>query len=243
MALSEQLRQLAVHLASLASLEDVVTHGLQSLQKSPSGLVAPISSVEQVLPAALLRPRSRSRSPLAKAAPNRPRGSLLLSQVRTLVCKTDNFVPRVVPRLSTNSGSISSSTSPPQNSSSSSSSPALERSDGTAPRKWCKSTPKTQNSKLKKKRSGNRDSDDRLREFPEWLEEFTDNLADTELPASAHSSQDSASERPPKVVSKSRKHSIYSPFPKDRNYDVCLRNKGSLQRTEWQSSTSGRKVW
>ena len=183
-----------------------VTHGLQSLLKSPFGLVAPISSVEQVLPAALLRPRSRSRSPLAKAAPNRPRGSLLLSQVKTIVCKTNNFVPFVVPRLSTNSGSVSSSTSPPQDSSSSSSSPALERRDGMAPRKWCKSTPKTQNKN--KKRNGNRDSDDRLRDLLEWLDEFTDNPEDAELPASAHSSQDSDSERLPKVVSKSRKHSI-----------------------------------
>ena len=62
MAHSEQPRQLAVQLASLASLEDVVTQGLQSLVETPSMLVAPISSAEQGLPAALLRPRSRSRS-------------------------------------------------------------------------------------------------------------------------------------------------------------------------------------
>ena len=41
MSRSEQLRQLAVQLASLASLEDVVTHGLQSLLESSSRLVAP----------------------------------------------------------------------------------------------------------------------------------------------------------------------------------------------------------
>ena len=55
MARSEQIRQLAVQLASLASLEDVVTHGLQSLLESPSRVVAPTSSVELVLLAALLR--------------------------------------------------------------------------------------------------------------------------------------------------------------------------------------------
>ena len=38
---------------------------------------------------------------------------------------------------------------------------------------------------------------DRLRDFPEWLEEFTDNLEDTEVSAPAHTSQDS--ERPTKV--------------------------------------------
>ena len=80
MARSEQLRQLAVQLASLETLEDVVTHGLQSLLESPSRLVAPISSVEQGSSAALLRPRSRSRSPLPKAPLGRSRGSILLSQ-------------------------------------------------------------------------------------------------------------------------------------------------------------------
>ena len=41
----------------------------------------------------------------------------------------------------------------------------------------------------------------------------------------AHISQDSESERPTKVVSKSRKHSICTHFPKDRNCEVCLRTK------------------
>ena len=40
----------------------------------------------------------------------------------------------------------------------------------------------------------------------------------------AHISQDSDSERPTKVVSKSRKHSIET-HPKDRNCEVCLRYK------------------
>ena len=52
----------------------------------------------------------------------------LTKQGQTIVCKTDNFVPLVVPGLSANSGSDSSSTWPPQDSSSSSSSPVLERS-------------------------------------------------------------------------------------------------------------------
>ena len=79
-ARSDKLRQVAVQLASLASLEDVVTHGLQSLLEAPRGLIVPISAVERALPAALLRPRSRSRYPLPKAASSRPRGSILLSQ-------------------------------------------------------------------------------------------------------------------------------------------------------------------
>ena len=57
--------------------------------------------------------------------------------------------------------------------------------------------PKTKN----EKRDGSRDADDRLRDLPKWLEEFTVNKEDTELPAST---QFSDSERPTKVVSKSR---------------------------------------
>ena len=45
------------------------------------------------------------------------------------------------------------------------------------------------------------------------------------MPAPAHISHDSDSERPTKVVSKSRKHCIYTHFPRDRNCEVCLRTK------------------
>ena len=70
MSRSEQLRQLAVQLASLASLEDVVTHGIQSLLESPSGLIAPKTTDERALPASLSRPRSRSgRSLLSQRGP------------------------------------------------------------------------------------------------------------------------------------------------------------------------------
>ena len=58
-----------------------------------------------------------------------------------------------------------------------------------------------------------------LREVPEWLEEFTENLKDTEVLATAHITHDSDSE----VAS--RKHGIYTHVPKDRNCEVCLRNQ------------------
>ena len=70
-----------------------------------------------------------------------------------------------------------------------------------------------------------KDANDPLADMPFWLEDFTDNLEDTELHASAHSSQYSDSERPTIVVTKSRKHSIYTHFPKDRDCDVCLGTK------------------
>ena len=62
-----------------------------------------------------------------------------------------------------------------------------------------------------------------MRDLPEWLEEFTENLEDTQVLARAHISHDSDSERPAKVAL--RKHSVYTHFPKDRNCEVCLRTK------------------
>ena len=83
-----------------------------------------------------------------------------------------------------------------------------------------------QNKKTKvKKRDDRRNSDDPLADPPEWLEQFKENLVDTELPASARSSQESGPEHLAKVVSKSRKHSMYTHFPQDRHCEVCLRTK------------------
>ena len=64
-----------------------------------------------------------------------------------------------------------------------------------------------------------------LADFPDWLQDFKENLKETELHASAHSSPESDLEHPTKVVTKSRKHSIHTHLPKDRNCDVCLRTK------------------
>ena len=127
----------------------------------------------------------------------------LTKEGKTIVCKTDNFVPLVVPGLSSISGAGSSSTSPSQDSSSTSSStcpsPTLERSDEAASVNWCETHPETK-TKIQK-RDGNRDSDNRLRDLPEWLEEITDNLEDTKALATAQISQDSDSERSTKVAS------------------------------------------
>ena len=65
-------------------------------------------------------------------------------------CKAENFVPLVVPGLSSNSGTSSSSTSPFQDSSSTSSSPASERSDEHRTRKLARFT---KNSKIRRRTS------------------------------------------------------------------------------------------
>ena len=145
-----------------------------------------------------------------------------------MCAKTDNFVPLVVPGLSTSSGCNSSSTSTLQDLSSTSP-PKNEVTDW--PHEGGADHPqKTQNKN--KKRDDSRDADDPLRDLPEWLEQFTDDLEDTEVHAPAHISQDSDSERLAKVVSKSRKHCIYTHFPKDRNCEVCLRTK--MTRAPWR---------
>ena len=132
-------------------------------------------------------------------------------------------------RVSVNSGSSSSSTTLLQESlgpdahvvsgnraaSSSSSGSVLERSDELATRKL----------EQESLRSDKKDENDPLADLPLWLQDFTDNLDSTDVHAPAHIAQDSDSEHPTKVVTKSRKHSIYTHFPKDQNCEVCLRTK------------------
>ena len=64
-----------------------------------------------------------------------------------------------------------------------------------------------------------------------------ENLVDTKLPASAPTSQESDLEHPAIVETKSRKHSFFSHFPKDRNCDVCLRTK--MTRAPCRRRTGG----
>ena len=128
-----------------------------------------------------------------------------------ILWKTDNFVPFVVPVLSS-----SSSTSPSQDSSrvhrQEHAQVMLQSSNELAAGNWSRNPA-----------SDSENSNDRLRDLPEWFEGFEENLEDTEMPAPAHISHDSDSERPAKVAS--RKHSIYTHLPEDRNCEVCLRTK------------------
>ena len=155
------------------------------------------------------------RSSYEWASGQQPR---LTKKGEILRCKTDNFVPPVVPEVSSSTGTCSSSTSSLQ--ASSFTSPETEGSDEPAPGKW-----RPENQKQNKKKDDNRDAEERLRDLLEWLEEFTDNLETQKRLLPAHISQDSDSQRPTKVAERSRKHNIFTHFQKDRNCEVCMRTK------------------
>ena len=70
-----------------------------------------------------------------------------------------------------------------------------------------------------------KNSIDLLVDLPDWLKDFRENLKETELHESGHSSPESDPEYPTIVATISRKHHIYTQFPKDRDCDVCLRTK------------------
>ena len=116
---------------------------------------------------------------LAWASGQRPQ---LTKQGKKILCRTDNFVPFVIPGVSASSGSSSSSTSPVQKLPSSSS--MTERSGEQAPGNWRETHQTTKNQN--KKKDDNRDSDERLRHLPEWLEECADNLEDRDVDARTH---------------------------------------------------------
>ena len=120
--------------------------------------------------------------------------------------------------------------------SSSSSGSVLERSDELATRRV----------EQESLRNDKKDADDPLADLPFWLKDFTDNLEPTEVHAPALISQDSDSEHPTNVVPKSRRQSIYTHFPKDRNCDVCLRTKitkASCRRRTGEVLPRAEKVW
>ena len=72
------------------------------------------------------------------------------------------------------------------------------------------------------------DEEDPTQDIPDWLQSFRANLEDLETYVSAHPSERKISdseEDAPKVVTQKRKHSIYTHFPQDRNYNVRFQPK------------------
>ena len=107
-------------------------------------------------------------------------------------------------------------------------------------------TPKTQNNNKKRDNDGALQDTD-CETFQEWSRGGSQKIAKIQKCLRPHTFlRTHDSERPTKVVSKSRKHSIYTHFPKDRNCRNLLANQhnnGSLQKSHWRSSASSRKFW
>ena len=158
-----------------------------------------------------------------------------------IICNTENFVPIVVPGL-TSSSSASSSSLP--------SSPTVgemsvrEREDASnrdiSPvpvselvddrtvkpvETQANQIPKT-NKKETTIERGNLCDDP---EIPEWLQEFRENLVDDEIPLQGGSHASSSHEASLEPTTKRRedlgKHNVHTHFPKDRNCEICKRTK------------------
>ena len=112
----------------------------------------------------------------------------------------------------------------------------------TCPRRLVRITPKNQ--KQNKKRDGNRDSDDRLRDLPEWFEEFTDRGRSTACTRTNFSGLRFGTSCESGIKIKEAQYSYSLPRrPKLRSLFANQNDKGSLQKTHWRSSASSRKVW
>ena len=182
-------------------------------------------------------------------------------------CNTENFVPLVVPGLSSSSSGSSATSRTPMkqeshSSSSSSSSPSSptvgeiqtrERGDispvhvsttfddrsGRPDDNQANKNPKPNEKKSKKEQS-----DSLCSEIPEWLQEFREILVDDEIPVHGDSHASSSHEASLEPTFKRRedlgKHSVDTHFLKDRNCEICKKDqkyKGLMQKTQWRSCT------
>ena len=163
-----------------------------------------------------------------------------------ITCNTENFVPIMVPGLSSSSSGSSSTSRTPMkqeshsssSSSSSSSSPTVispvpvshsvdDRSGQPDDETQANETPKTNKKETTIERGNPLCSDDS--EIPEWLQEFRENLVDDEIPIQGGSHASSSHEASLKPITKRRedlgKHNVHIHFPKYRNCEICKRTK------------------
>ena len=162
-------------------------------------------------------------------------------------CNTENFVPMVVPGLSTSSSSnllSSTSMTPSRQSSSSSTSPSITSStvSSESVARQVRGDPyfpetlqELLNKPTKKPKPNKNENHEQVREdpynfdVPEWLQEFRENLVDDRVPerrdSYASSSHELSLEPAPARREDLGKHSVYTHFPKDRNCEICERTK------------------
>ena len=81
----------------------------------------------------------------------------------------------------------------------------------------------------KNENHGTERSDPIYSDFPEWLQDFRENLVDDRVPerrdSHASSSHEPSSEPSPTRSVDLGKHSVYTHFSKDRNCEICQRTK------------------
>ena len=167
-----------------------------------------------------------------------------------IICNTENFVPIVVPGLSSSSsGSSSSLRTPLKQESHSSSSSSSSPSSPTVGEMSVRERPDALNSdispvpvsELVDDRTGNQIPKSKEKttiergnlcddpEIPEWFQEFRENLVDDEIPLQGGSHASSSHETSLEPTTKRRedlgKHSVHTHFPKDRNCEICKRTK------------------
>ena len=163
-----------------------------------------------------------------------------------IICNTENFVPIVVPGLSSSSSGSSSTSRTPMkqesysssSSSSSSSSPTIispvpvsnsvdDRSGQPDDETQANEIPKTNKKETTIERCNPLCSDDL--EIPEWLQEFRENLVDDDIPLQGGSHASSSHEAFLEPITKRRedlgKHNVHTHFPEDRNCEFCKRTK------------------
>ena len=181
-----------------------------------------------------------------------------------IICNTENFVPIVVPGLTSSSSTSSSSLRTPikqENHSSSSSltfSPTVGEDESNSdispvpvsnlvddgsrqPDEIQANKTQKPNKKETTIERGNLCDDP---EIPEWLQEFRENLVDDEVPVHGDSHVSSSHEVSLEPTTKRRhdlgKQCLYSfPYrPKLRDLQKDQNYKGSVQKTQWRSRTS-----
>ena len=147
-------------------------------------------------------------------------------------CKTDNFVPLVVPGLSSCSGTSSSSASLPQDSSNTYSSPATERSDEPAPGSWRETKTKIRGMAIEIQTT--------------VCEIFLNGWRSSQIISCTRTHFSglrfgTSYKSGIKIKESSYLYSL-SQRPKLRSMFANQNYKCSLQKTHWRSSTSSRKV-
>ena len=189
-----------------------------------------------------------------------------LTQIgKRIDCNKPNYVPFVVPGLST-----SSSTRPTPTLSSSSSQdsvfdvnrytedPVPERRGSTSEELRRDPLHESTETENKNKNEAREEvQSDLLHDLPDWLQDFRENLVDESSPTeprgnpapkdrdTARFSHELPKESRAKVELGSGEHSVHTHFPKDPRCDICLRknNEGFLQKTCWYSRAQSGKCW